>query len=314
MKTNTVGLALLAVAMIVAAGSGVALAEEGGANTGNDPRDFTSKFMPYYRYSKLKNKMKTQDFTVFGMWALSSKFALTYEIPVAREYDITDTDACDVTPCLGIIPGGGNPQIPNAINAEGDGKETGMGDSIIRLFASPDWKFLGGAFIPGVQFTVPTATEEELGTETFSGGPIFTFVWDIPAYPAPGSFFAMMNIFEWDIFKDSSRDDVSHYVGRWFLQLPINKKYKLYILTEFQPVYDFQTDHFSFWFGPEFGKAFAPGKGIFRNGGAVYVKPGWGMSANDNSGDRDWTVELGWRYFFPAPRETWKMMQGRKGG
>ena len=99
---------------------------------------------------------------------------------VEREYDITDTAACSGgPPCFGEIPGGGNPQIPNDIDGEGDGIETGMGDSIIRLFADPGWNLFGGAFLPGAQFTLPTATEDVLGTETFSGGPIFTFVWDV---------------------------------------------------------------------------------------------------------------------------------------
>ncbi len=312
--------ALLFLVVMAVAGPGAAWAQEGGqqegANTGNDPRDFTSKFMPYYRYNELENGMDTQDFTIFGMWALSSKFALTYEVPIAREYDISATAPCAGLPsttCAGIIPGGGNPGIPNAINAEGDGVEVGMGDSIVRIFAAPDWTFFGGAFIPGVQFTVPTATDDVLGSETFSGGPIFTFVWDVKKYPAPGAFFAMMNIFETDIMKDAGRDDVFYYFGRYFLQLPINKKYKLYILTEFQPIYDFKTDKFSFWFGPEFGKAFAPSEGVFRNGGAIYFKPGIGIDSDEDSGERNWSFEIGMRYFFPAARETYKMMQGQRG-
>ena len=289
------------------------LAEE--VNTGNDPRDFSSNFMPYYRYMELENGMKIRDYTVFGMWAMSTKFALTYETPIAREFDIRDTAICSGlpdTPCFGDLPLEGDPNTPpSTFIGDGTGEEVGMGDSIVRLFVSPGWKFLGGAFLPGVQFTVPTATETVLGNETFSGGPIFTHVWDNKFWPAPGSFFAMMNIFEVDIHKDSGRDDVGMFMGRWFLQLPIQKKYKLYILTEFQPLYDWENnDHFSFWFGPEFGKAFAPGEGIWRNGGAIYFKPGLGVNPDSDAGDRDWTFEVGFRHFFPAPRETYAMMQG----
>ena len=91
------------------------------------------------------------------------------------------------------------------------------------------------------------------------------------------------------------------YMGRWFLQLPINKKHKLYLLTEFQPVYDWESEHFSFWVGPEFGKAFTPSKGIFRNGGAIYFKPGFGVDPDARFGDRDWTFEFGVRFFFGSP-------------
>ncbi len=88
-----IGLLMLVVVLLV----GVASAQEkegGKPQTGNDPRDFTSKFMPYYRYTELENGMKTQDFTIFGMWAMTKNFALTYETPVARKYDITETAAC----------------------------------------------------------------------------------------------------------------------------------------------------------------------------------------------------------------------------
>ena len=118
--------------------TGVSVAQEkkeGGTNTGNDPRDFSSKFMPYYRQMELENGMKVQDFTVFGMWAMTSKFALTYEVPIARKYDITDTEACAGLPsvdCTGSVPGGGF--LPNGLPAEGDGEEVGMGDSIVRIF------------------------------------------------------------------------------------------------------------------------------------------------------------------------------------
>ena len=292
----------------------------GKTKTGNDPREFSSKFMPYWRFTELENKLESWDFTVFGMWAMSSKFALTYEVPVARYYDIRETSNCaglpDV-PCFGGIPFEGNPTTgsPLLVGAgEGDGEEVGLGDSIIRVFVSPGKTFLGGAFIPGIDITVPTATKDILGGEQLIMGPIFTFVWDFKPWPAPGAFFAMMNIFQFDIYGDSGRGHVKRYLGRWFLQLPINKKHKLYIMTEFQPVWDEANDHFSAWLGPEFGKAFTPGKGIFRNGGAIYFKPGIGIGADDNSGDRSWSFEIGWRHFFPAPRETFKMMQQKMGG
>ena len=58
-----------------------------------------------------------------------------------------------------------------------------------------------------------------------------------------------------------------------------------------QPVYDFREDHFSFWIGPEFGKIMAPGH-IF------YVKPGFGIDPSKSKGDRKFTMEFGFRYFF----------------
>ncbi len=44
----------------------------------------------------------------------------------------------------------------------------------------------------------------------------------------------------------------------------------------------------------------------------VGVKPGIGIGSDSNSGDRDWTVELGFRFFFPTGRDAYDMMtQGR---
>jgi hypothetical protein len=291
------------------------LAQEkgGGVDTGNDPRNFTSKFMPYYRYTELKNGLVSDDLTIFGMWAITKNFALTYETSLGRKVDITDTAACAGLPdmdCTGSVPGHG--YLPNGLPAEGDGVEVGMGDTILRAFWNIDATLWGGAIIPGIQMTLPTANDPTLGSETVSGGPIVTFVWDIKKWPAPGAFFAMMNIAEVDLYSDTGRDDVGRYIGRWFLQLPINKKHKLYILTEFQPVYDWEHSHFSFWFGPEFGKAFTPSEGIFRNGGAIYFKPGVGIDPSSSAGDREWTFELGFRFFFPSGKDAYDMMtQGR---
>ncbi|MGI9342958.1 MAG: hypothetical protein ACR2QV_08905 [Gammaproteobacteria bacterium] len=312
-RTLRTAAVLATIAILAPGGIAIAQEEKKGVNTGNDPRDFSSKFMPYYRYTELENGLTQHQLSIFGMWAITKNLALTYETPISMERDITGTDACAGLPdvdCTGSVPGGG--YLPNGLPAEGDGVEVGMGDSIIRLFGDFEWNFLGGAFLPGVQMTVPTATKDVLGTETMSGGPIATFVWDFPLWPAPGSFFAMMNIWEFDWWKENGRDPVNRYLGRWFLQLPFNKKYKLYVMTEFQPIYDFETSDFSFWMAPEFGKAFAPSKGLFRNGGAIYIKPGIGVGNSANSGDRDWTLEVGFRAFFPAPADTYGKMAGQR--
>ncbi len=304
---------LLAVTIMVGAllFTAPAAAQEGSGevNTGNDPRDFASKFMPYYRYTELKNGMEADDLAIFGLWAITKNFALTYETSIGKQVDITGTPACAGLPdidCTGSVPGFG--YLPNGLPAEGDGVETGMGDTILRFIWDTDSRLFGAAFLPGLQIDVPTASDPILGSETVSGGPIATFVWDVKKWPAPGAFFAMMNIYTFDWYKEKGRGDVSRFMGRWFLQLPINKKHKLYIMTEFQPVYDFEESHFSFWFGPEFGKAFTPSPGIFRNGGAIYFKPGWGIDPDRGAGDREFTFEVGFRAFFPAAPDTWDMM------
>ena len=60
--------------------------------TGTDPRDFAPKFMPYYRYTELENGLEDNMLTLFGLYAFTPKFAMTYEIPVGLNRDVGGTD------------------------------------------------------------------------------------------------------------------------------------------------------------------------------------------------------------------------------
>ena len=57
----------------------VAIAQD----TGTDPRDFKPKFMPYYRYTELESGLENNALTLFGLYAFTPRFGMTYEIPVA---------------------------------------------------------------------------------------------------------------------------------------------------------------------------------------------------------------------------------------
>ncbi len=292
---RTIGLLMVVTLVLI----GVANAQEGGAQqTGTDPRDFANKFMPYYRYTELENKLEQNELVLFGLIALSPKIAFTYEVPLAYERDISDTDLFNSStgtcgPGTGVPPG--DITLPGGLPAgvidglEGDCKESGVGDMNFRLlFNVGEW--LGGDWLVGAQFNIPLATEDVLGSETFSLAPMVTYVRDIKAYPAPGAFFALMNFYQFDVWKDENRADQSLYIGRWFVMLPLSKKFKIYALPEFQPIYDFENDHFSFWAGPEFGK-------MLDGGNILYLKPGFGVTPHESQGDRDFTFEFGWRKF-----------------
>jgi hypothetical protein len=58
-----------------------------------------------------------------------------------------------------------------------------------------------------------------------------------------------------------------------------------------QPVYDFEADDdkFSLWLAPELGK-------LVSKNFVMYAKPGWGI-IKDAQTDRDFTFEIGFRYF-----------------
>ena len=116
-------------------------------------------------------------------------------------------------------------------------------------------------------------------------------VIDVPKMHA---FLAMMHITQFDVFGDDNRDDIAMYIGRYFYMQPLSKPGPglldgIYLLPEFQPIYDFENSEFSFWLAPELGK-------IIGEGQVVYAKPGWGIDAEDP--ERDWTFEFGFRWFF----------------
>lgn len=264
--------------------------------TGTDPRDFAPKFMPYYRYTELENGLENNALTLFGLYAFTPKFAMTYEIPLGYKNDVTDTNLNNGDGTCGpgaYLPGPGLPPI-DIPGVQGNCQETGIGDMNLRFMASSDVGWLGGDWLFGVQVDLPTATQNFLGTEQTRLGPMFAYVRDIPAWPGPGAFMALMNFYFFDVetLSESDAGDTSMYVGRWFVMLPLNAKHKIYALPEFQPIYDFENSHFSFWVGPEIGKMIGDdGKNV------VYVKPGWGADPDSSTGDRDFTFEIGWRYF-----------------
>lgn len=272
--------------------------------TGTDPRGFGAKLMPYYRFSELENGLEVNELHVFGMFPLSERVGMTYDLPVAKKIDYSEVPQFKALQSLPPsqtteIGGGGVPFD----DLDQDGDVVGMGDLNLRLLWMPkalDSKFTM-PFGPnkgqdgninhmfGVELWLPTANEDVLGNDAMIVAPMYAFVMDHPFF----GFLAAMNFFQFDLFKESERPDTLKYMGRWFLMQPLTKPGPwyggIYLLPELQPVYDFENDDFSLWIGPEVGKMLAPGK-------IVYAKPGWGI---DREGaDRKFTFEVGFRWFF----------------
>ena len=267
-----------------------------GDATGTDPRGFSPKFMPYFRYTELENQLQEQAVTAFGLLKLSERAALTYEIPVGFKRDVSDTGLRDpeTGECGGALQGG-PPVLSGGLPTDGDCEETGLGDMNLR-FMYKLGSGLGGDTVIASQFNFPTASEDVPGSEQFHLGLMVTYARGFEWWPAPGSFGAFMNFYFFDVFGEGDRDDVSYYLGRWFMMFPLTSPDKgpllggWYALPEFQPMYDFEEDHFSFWAGPEFGKILAPGR-------ILYLKPGFGVDPDADKGDRDWSFEMGIRWF-----------------
>jgi hypothetical protein len=142
----------------------------------------------------------------------------------------------------------------------------------------------------GTDFILPTATSNVLGGNALKFAPIVGVVADMPLH----GFVAALNLYYFDVYKESSAPSTSRFVGRWFYMQPLTRPGPwwggLFLLPEYQPIYDFETNDFSSWIGVEFGKMFSPGK-------IAYIKPGWGID-NSEPTDRESTLEIGFRWFF----------------
>ncbi|MHC5065453.1 MAG: hypothetical protein ACYTG5_15915 [Planctomycetota bacterium] len=279
--------------------------------SGTDPRAFGTKFMPYYRYTRLKSDLRANELTMFGLVRLSDNLAATYEFPVAKQLDyssVREFQAGGSLPPSGVPgpgPGNGGP----AIDLDADGDTAGTGDTILRLFYKNE--FFRSSFsiredgsseiMPLFEVTVPTASEDILGGDALILSPGFAAVIDMPAM----GFFAAMNFFDFDGWRDDSRVKTRRYRGRWFYMQPITPPAfmakdnpdipdlgiwsGIYLMPELQPVYDFENSEFSVWLAPEIGK-------IYKEGQIIYAKPGWTFDPERQ--DRQFTLEVGWRYFF----------------
>jgi len=243
--------------------------------TGTDPRVFSDKWMPYYRYTKLENGMTQQDLTANGTLRFNDRVGVFFEVPLAQYRDFSD------------VPG-----VPAGTDA------IGMGDIDLKFLWRPealDFSYgkegeKSGSVLLGTGYLLPTATDDLLGGDAFLFAPIVAFVFDMPLH----GFIAMLNLYYFDVYKEDSAPKTSRYVGKWFYMQPLTKPGPwwggLFLLPEFQPIYDFETDDFSAWIGVEFGKMLAPGR-------IAYIKPGWGVDNSEDT-DRESTFEIGYRWFF----------------
>jgi hypothetical protein len=243
--------------------------------TGTDPRVFSDKWMPYYRYTKLENGLIQQDLTAFGTFRFNDRVGMFYELPLAQYRDFSD------------VPG----------FASGD-DAIGMGDIDLKFLWRPKaLEFSYGnegkksaSVLLGTDFLLPTATDDALAGDALLFAPIVALVFDMPLH----GFIAALNLYFFDVYKEDSAPKTSRYVGKWFYMQPLTKPGPwwggFFLLPEFQPIYDFETEDFSAWVGVELGKMLAPGR-------IAYIKPGWGID-NSEFTDRESTIEVGFRWFF----------------
>ena len=242
-------------------------------DTGTNPAGFANKFTPFYTYTELENGLEVQQLMLSGSIAFNKDVSMTYDLPMGEEIDFSGLPApANTTPTA-----------------------NGMGDLVLRfLVKPPSMQFEHSSHIFGMETTFPTATDPALGSDTTIMTPMYVYVKDVQI-TGPG-FIALANLYDFDLFKSAGEKSVSRYRGRYFAMIPLarpgpNLLDGLYLLPEVQAVYDFERDdnRFSLWFAPELGK-------LVSKQLVFYGKPGWGLVKDDQT-DRDFTFELGIRYF-----------------
>jgi hypothetical protein len=200
-----------------------------------------------------------------------------YEVPLAQYRDFSD------------VPG---------FPPDADSDALGLGDVDLKFLYRPgalEFTYgkdggMSASVLLGTDFVFPTATDDALGGDAFLFAPIVALVCDMPLH----GFIAALNLYFFDVYKEDSAPKTSRYVGKWFYMQPLTPPGPwwggFFLLPEFQPVYDFETEEFSSWIGVELGKMLAPGR-------IAYIKPGWGID-NSEDIDRKTTFEVGFRWFF----------------
>jgi len=74
-----------------------------GNKTGTDPRDFSLKWMPYYRSTELENGLQQQDLTALAVVPFSRTLGVFIEVPLAQYRDFSDvTGFPEGTDAIGI--------------------------------------------------------------------------------------------------------------------------------------------------------------------------------------------------------------------
>jgi len=185
-----------------------------------------------------------------------------------------------IIPALVSVDGviGGTPEIPEG--APGDDRKTGLGDINYSLFFSPaDSK--GPIWGIGPSLSLPTATDDQLGSGKWSAGPTGVALWQ----PKWGTFGSLVRQI-WSFAGDSDRADVNQFMIEPFCMYNLPNGW--YLMTDMIITANWDARSSETWtvpIGGGFGKLFAIGKQpINANLQAYYmvekpdIAPDWNMA------------------------------------
>ena len=179
----------------------------------------------------------------------------------------------------------GTPGIPNPI--EGNGA-TGLGDINYSLFLSPV-KYEKAIWGVGPSFTLPTATDKELGSEKWSMGPTGVVLFQ----PGWGTFGGLVRQL-WSVAGDDDRDDVNQTLFEPFLNYNLPKGW--YLISDIIIIANWDADSDNTWtvpLGGGVGKLFKIGNQAMNARTEAY----YNVEKPDNAPDWQWGFTI--QFLFP---------------
>lgn len=181
------------------------------------------------------------------------------------------------------IPYVRSPDLP------GVGSQNGLGDTVILAFALPETGRKGEMFGIGPALGLPTATEDELGSEQWSAGPALIYV----NLKTKGQMSGVMFYGLWNFAGDDDRENVAQINIQ-----PIYNKFFAdgwYVGIQDVPwTYNDITNKWTLPIGPRVGKVVNFGSQAVNIFGGAYYNP-----VDDNVGAAEWTAKISVSFLFP---------------
>lgn len=179
----------------------------------------------------------------------------------------------------------GLPDLPNPV--QGDGA-TGLGDINYSLFLSPvkTGKVIWGV---GPSITLPTATDDELGSKKWSVGPTAVFL----TQPEWGSM-GLLGRQLWSFAGDSDRRDVSQLLIEPFVNYNLDNGW--FLITDMVITANWKADSDNRWtvpVGGGIGRVFKLGKQPINSRLESYY------NVVSPDGAPDWQISFTWQFLFP---------------
>ena len=160
--------------------------------------------------------------------------------------------------------------------------ETGIGDFNVLATYLFDTGNPGLSVGLGPQLTMPTATEDDLGTEQWSAG-LAHILFDAGS---PKYQYGYLLTWEASFAGEDDRADVNRGAFQPFIFYQLGKG--LYLRSSSIWVYDFETDGYTVPLGLGIGKVIPRGKTVFN----LFVEPQFSV-ADDGPGWPDWQIFVG---------------------